>query len=132
MPQISKNPIHKDVFFNIRDDFLWVLSEIRTSGDVKTFFYDFFTKTERIMLAKRFAVAMMIQEGYQYTDIQYILHVSTSTITNVAHILDQGAPGMKRIITKLAREEKSEAFWKKVNRFLDEYVSHPRIVHDAR
>lgn len=128
MPQVSKNPIHKDVFFEIRDDFLWVLAQLKSTTEVKEFFYDFFTKTERIMLAKRLAVAMMIYKNYRYDDIRSVLHVSTSTITRVSNWLDRGGDGVKRVLEKLVHEERMQVFWDKVNRFIDQHVVHPRMI----
>ena len=119
MVQLSRNPVHKDVFYQIRDDLIWVFSELRSQEDTKIFFYEFFTKTERIMLAKRLGIAMMLHRGFIYSDIREILHVSTSTITGVASQLDQGGIGIKKIIDKLAREERMEIFWSKINRALD-------------
>ncbi len=119
MPQISRNPVHKDVFYNIRDDFLWIIGDLHSTEDVKTFFYDFFTKTERIMLAKRLAVAAMVHEGYNYRDIRDVLHVSTSTIQRVADVLDGGGLGIIRAIDRLTKEERLKAFWDKVNRAID-------------
>lgn len=127
MTQLSRKPIHKDVFIEIRDDFLWVLAELKSTIEVKEFFYDFFTKTERVMLAKRLAVAMMIYKNYRYDDIRSILHVSTSTITRVSDWLDKGGDGVKRVLEKLVNEERMQAFWDKVNRFIDRHIVHPRI-----
>ena len=121
MTQISRNPVHKDVYYSIRDDLVWVFSELHSQEDTKVFFYEFFTKTERIMLAKRLAVAMMLHRGFIYRDIRDILHVSTSTITGIATRLDQGGIGLKKIFDKLAREERMEVFWTKVNRALDRF-----------
>jgi len=122
MPQISKNPVHKDVYYSIRDDFLWILASLQTTAEVKDFFYDFFTKTERIMLAKRLAIAMMIHEGFQYQDIKFILHVSTATISRVASWMDHGGSGVERALDKLIKEEHAQVFWKKVNYALDRFM----------
>lgn len=119
MTQISKNPIDKDVYYSIRDDFLWIMASLHSTGEVKTFFYDFFTKTERIMLSKRLAVAMMIHKGFQYDDIRFILHVSTATISRVADWLDRGGEGVRKALDKLIAEERAEVFWKKINNALD-------------
>ena len=127
MVQISKNPIHKDVFYEIRDDFLWIMGSLATPDEVKSFFYDFFTKTERVMFAKRLAIALMIYRNYNYRDICQILHVSTSTITRIANWMDQGGAGVKYALDKLAKEERMQAFWNKVNRFIEEHVVHPRM-----
>jgi uncharacterized protein YerC len=119
MTQVSRKPIHKDVYYSIRDDFIWILSSLRSQDETKAFIYDFFTKTERLMLAKRLAIAMMLHRSHSYEDIKFILHVSTSTINRVANWLDSGGIGVTRVLDKLIREEKLVVFWNKVNRSLD-------------
>lgn len=114
MTQLSKRPVDKDVYYSIRDDFLWVLQSIRNPQDVKAFYYDFFTKTERVMFAKRLAVAMMLHKQFSYEDIVYILHVSTSTINRVSEWLDKGGEGTKKFLEKRMLSEEMEDFWKKV------------------
>ena len=118
MTQLSKRPVDKDVYYSIRDDFLWVLQSIRNPQDVKAFYYDFFTKTERVMFAKRLAVAMMLHKQFSYEDIVYILHVSTSTINRVSEWLDKGGEGTKKFLEKRMRSEEMEDFWKKVGKTL--------------
>lgn len=118
MTQLSKRPVDKDVYYSIRDDFLWVLQSIRNPQDVKAFYYDFFTKTERVMFAKRLAVAMMLHKQFSYEDIVYILHVSTSTINRVSEWLDKGGEGTKKFLEKRVRSEEMEDFWKKVGKTL--------------
>ncbi|MBI3577047.1 hypothetical protein HY086_03355 [Candidatus Gottesmanbacteria bacterium] len=125
MPQVSKNPIQKDVFYQIRDDFLWVFSALRSTEEVKSFFYDFFTKTEQVMFAKRFAVALMLDKGFDYRDIRQILHVSTGTIAYMTNWLEQGGIGLKTAIRKLNREERMEEFWRKVNKLIERTIVNP-------
>ena len=122
MTQLSRNPVHKDVYYSIRDDFIWILSALRTQEETKAFFYDFFTKTERVMFAKRLAIAMMLHKTYTYEEIKFILHVSTSTINRVANWLDVGGDGVKHVLDKMIKEEKMEAFWSKINRSLDAFA----------
>lgn len=121
MTQLSKNPVHKDVYYSIRDDFLWVLSALRGQEETKAFFYDFFTKTERVMLTKRLAIAMMLHENYSYDQICFILHVSTSTINRVMQWLDKGGSGVTIILDKLIKEEKMKKFWSKIDRALEHF-----------
>ena len=125
MTQLSRNPIHKDVYYSIRDDFIWVIGALHSQEDTKAFFYDFFTKTERVMFSKRLAIALMLHRNYSYEQIQYILHVSTSTINRVMNWLDSGGIGVKRVLDKLIREEKMEVFWSKINKALDS-IAHLR------
>jgi TrpR-related protein YerC/YecD len=125
MAQVSRNPIHKDVHYQIRDDFVWILSALRSIDEAKSFYYDFFTKTERMMFAKRLAVAMMLEKELTYQDIRSLLHVSTSTISRVSGWLDRSGTGVKQALDKLIREERMTQFWEKVDRLLEEQVFQP-------
>ncbi|OGG01901.1 hypothetical protein A2Z33_01520 [Candidatus Gottesmanbacteria bacterium RBG_16_52_11] len=132
MSQVSNYPVNKDIFYEIRDEFLWVLADLRNADDVKAFYSDFFTKTERIMFAKRLAIAFMIRQGMKYDDIRRVLHVSTSTISAVAAWMEKGGDGVKRVIDRLSAEHKMLQFWKKVRREVVEYFINPRMTHETR
>lgn len=125
MPQISRFPLHKDVYYQIRDDLVWILSALHSEKEVKSFYYDFFTKTERIMLAKRLAVAIMLTRDFSYRDIRYILHVSTATISRVADWLDGSGEGVKHAINKLTRQERMRNFLEDVDKFLEKNIFRP-------
>ena len=125
MTQLSKNPIHKDIYYSIRDDFLWVLSSFHSQDETKSFFYDFFTKTERDMFAKRLATALLIRKGYEWRDIQFLLHVSTATISRISNWLDREGGGVKPVLDKLIRQEHVEKFLDKVDRFIETRIAKP-------
>ncbi len=125
MTQLSRNPIHKDIYYSIRDDFLWALSALRSKNETKAFFYDFFTKTERDMFAKRLATALLIRKGYEWRDIQFLLHVSTATISRVSNWLDREGSGVKLVLDKLIRQEHIEKFLDKVDRFIETRIAKP-------
>lgn len=125
MTQVSRFPLEEDVYYQIRDDFLWTISSHHSQDQAKAFFYDFFTKTERLMLAKRFAVALLIYENFDYRDIQYLLHVSSATISREAQWLDKEGNGIKPILEKLKQEERIKAFLKKADRFIDRHIANP-------
>lgn len=122
MTQMSRNPIHKDVYYSIRDDLIWILGALRSREETKAFFYDFFTKTERVMFSKRLAIALMLHKNYTYDQIKFILHVSTSTINRAMNWLDAGGTGVTRVLDKLILEEKMDAFWDKINKTLDTFA----------
>ena len=63
MPHVSRRPVEKDVYFQIVDGFYWLLTDLKSEPEMKVFLNDFFTKTERIMLAKRLAIALMVMKG---------------------------------------------------------------------
>lgn len=127
MPHVSRSPIEKDVYFQIVDGLNWLLTDIKSEATMKLFMYDFFTKTERLMLAKRLAIALMISQGYETDIIKQVLKVSTGTVYRMREWLERGGKGLRLGLTKLAHQEKVSHFWKKVDKFLDENVFHPSI-----
>ena len=127
MPHVSRYPIEKDVYFQIIDGFNWLLTDIKSEATMKLFIYDFFTKTERIMLAKRLAVALMISKGYETNLIKQVLKVSTATVYRIREWVERGGKGLQMGLNKLAHQEKTNQFWKKVNDFLDINLSRSSI-----
>ncbi|KKS80747.1 MAG: hypothetical protein UV55_C0031G0024 [Candidatus Gottesmanbacteria bacterium GW2011_GWC1_43_10] len=95
---------------------------------MKVFLNDFFTKTERIMLAKRLAIALMVMKGYETKIIVEVLRVSSATVYHTQEWLNHGGSGLKMGLNKLMRQEKLQKFWTKVDRFLEEFVFKPSLL----
>lgn len=110
MSQISKYPISEVVYERILDIFFKALIDIQTKGEARQFLGDFLTPTERIMLAKRLAIAFLLEKEYDYEIIRKTLRVSTPTIAAVNRIRKYGGRGFQRIIRKLLVEEKIKDF----------------------
>lgn len=55
------------------------------------------------MLAKRLAIVVLLEKGYSYNNVADILHISTSTASNVDHRLKSG--GIKRVVKILKQTE---------------------------
>lgn len=127
MTRVSKLPVEKDVYFDIVESFVWLLSDIKSEKEMLSFFKDFFTKTERLMLAKRLATALMVVKGHEVKTISYVLKVSTATVYRVREWVDRGGPGLQNALQKLLKQEKMERFWKRVDRVLEEFVFKPYL-----
>ena len=76
MTQVSKYPISKDVADRIFEVFVKTLLKIKTYKEAESFTYDLFSPVEKIMLAKRIAIAFLLMKGYQYREISRLLRVS--------------------------------------------------------
>lgn len=113
MTQVSKYPIAKEVADRIFEIFLKTFIEIKNKEEADQFISDLLTPTEKIMLAKRLAIAFLLEKGYDYRSIQRIIRVSAPTITSVNIALKHGSEGYKKLIKKILREES-------VNHFLEE------------
>lgn len=79
MTHVSRKWVKKDVFERMTRQFIDTISELRTKQEIAGFVKELLTPTERIMLAKRLAVILMLEKGYPCRVIERTLKVSPST-----------------------------------------------------
>ncbi len=106
MTQVSKYPISKDIYDRCWEIFTNTLISIRNSKDADEIITDLLTPTERIMLTKRLAIAYLLTQGYEYREINKILHVSFQTVAIVNNALRYGNNGYKKAVGRILRDEK--------------------------
>ncbi len=124
MAQISKYPISQAVYERILEIFFKALVGIQTQSEAEQFIKDFLTPTEKIMLAKRLAIAFLLEKNYGYRTISKVLRVSLPTVASVNLIRKYGGKGYQKNIEKLLKEEKVKDFLLRVSETLTEVVSH--------
>ena len=78
-------------------DFCDAINLLKTSVEVREFFSDFLTRSERIMLSKRFQVMMMLINGHDYESVKEKVEVSNSTVTRVSDWLKAGTASLFKI-----------------------------------
>ena len=105
MAQISKYPISKNIANRIFEIFLTTFTHLKNKEEADQFVSDLLTPTEKIMLAKRLAIAFLLERDYDYRTIQRILRVSTGTITTVSIARKHGSQGYRKVIEKILRKE---------------------------
>jgi len=105
MSQISNYPISKKVADRIFEIFLTTITNLKDRNEADQFISDLLTPTEKIMIAKRLAIAFLLEKKYEYKAIQKLLRVSTGTITAVNLSRNLGNDGYKKVISKMIREE---------------------------
>jgi uncharacterized protein YerC len=108
MSQVSKYPISSDVAERIFGIFIKSFSSLKNKTEVEKFVYDLFTPTEKVMFAKRIAIAFLLLKGYQYRHISGILRVSLGTISSVQLSLKAGKGSYEEVLTRIMREENLE------------------------
>lgn len=106
MTQVSRYPISKDVYDRCWEIFTKTLIGIKNSQDVDEIVSDLLTPTERIMLTKRLAIAFLLTQGYEYREVEKILHVSFQTIAMVNNALRYGNNGYKKAVNRILKDEK--------------------------
>lgn len=122
MTQVSKRYLDKKVEDRILDLFWTSLSSLSTKEKVAIFLEDLLSSTEKIMLAKRLAIAFMILKGYDYPIINNRLKVSDQTIWIVKMNLAHKGKGYKAVIEHIMDKEKWEKFWQDLDHFFEEIL----------
>ena len=114
MTQVSKYPIHKSVEKRMFEIFRTTISHLKHSGDIEEFLHDFLSPVERIMLAKRLTIAVLLAKGYSYPSIRQILRVTPTTIATVSLSLKYSGKGYKKMVEKILSDEKKDKFWQNI------------------
>ncbi len=130
MTQVSKYPIHKDVEKRMFEIFKNTISSLKNAEDIENFLEDFLSPVEKIMLAKRLSIAVLLAKGYRYPSIAKILRVTPPTIASVSISLKYSGKGYKKMVEKILRDEKVDAFWEKMEEVISNIPQKGRsMVH---
>ena len=101
MPHISSKKLKKETLNKLYNQFGKAFEKSARKSEAKFFLGDLLTKTEKIMLAKRFAVIYLLSQGVPATYIAESLGMSYSTIFRMSLKYDIGKySSLLRSITK--------------------------------
>lgn len=106
MPHVSRHKVDKEVFRSIHDRLIEVLAGFTERRDLSDLLDDLLTKTERTMIAKRLAIAVMLHKGYPFGVISRTLKVSEGTISIMRERIDRGGKGFEKALIRLEKEKK--------------------------
>ena len=120
MTQVSKYPLDKKVETEVFRKFWHSLSSLRDADAVASFFSDFLSGTEKIMLAKRFAIAILLLRGKRPKDIKKVLHVSDSSTSSVGAWLKNARPKTVVALERVIKESHWDDLVDKIEGMLDE------------
>jgi len=124
MSQISKRQLGRKLELKIYDSFWRVIANIKKREEVSDFFSDCLTPTERVYLAKRMAIAVLLSKGYDYRSISNMLKVSTGTVGRVASKIKER--GWKLFVKKLEGLEDWDKFWHDMEKLLVRFTGAGR------
>ena len=84
-----------------------LLGLFKNKKDIKHFLTDILSVAEIRDLAKRIKIAQLLHQGeLSYKEIAKTLKSSTTTVTRVAHWLNHGQGGLRKIISKIEKAQK--------------------------
>lgn len=78
-----------------------VLQDLGTVKEKEYFLKDLLNRGERVMIARRFKIAKLLEEGLTYNKIAKLLGVSDGTIAKVEKMLNFGRNGYLIALNKI-------------------------------
>jgi len=116
MSQVSKRILSKNTEQKLYNTLWETFAKLKSQQEIQSFINDLLSPTEKTMLAKRLAIAVLLLKDYNYQDISNILKVSGTTIAKISLILSINK-GYKTTIRKVALSESMKEFWQEMIRF---------------
>lgn len=104
MPKISKNKLDKNAYEFLSNNLIDALADLNKKKDVASLIDSLFTQTERLMLAKRLAIAVFLERGLSYKKISSLLKVSSVTIGFVKNSIMKNNNPYAQLISKIANK----------------------------
>ncbi|KKQ02351.1 MAG: hypothetical protein US12_C0032G0004 [Parcubacteria group bacterium GW2011_GWA2_36_24] len=106
MPHISSKKLKKEHLQKLYNEFSVALEKSAKKSWIKFFLNDFLTRTEKIMLAKRFAVIYLLSKDVPISYIAESLCMSPATISRMSVKHDNGK------YSSLLKTIKNENIWR--------------------
>jgi uncharacterized protein YerC len=140
--RVSKKVLNKQIEEQMFETLWEAISEVKNKADVKMFLGDLLSPVERIMVAKRLAIAVLLLKGHGYETIIDLIKVSNETISKIALILRLNK-GYRIAVDKLLKSEAGRQFWQEIQNliyrmsspgkvFLPEEVVKYRLGHNKK
>jgi uncharacterized protein YerC len=115
MTQVSRIPLRKEVEKRVYEILMKSIAQAKTSDSVERLLDDLLSPTERLMLAKRLFIALLLLKRYDQRVISRWLKVSLGTVSKVSLTLQTGHGGYQSIIGTIVRKEEFHEFLKKID-----------------
>lgn len=110
MTRVSRRPLRKDIEERMFQIFWQAFAELKNENDVFDFLEDLLSPAEKIMLAKRLAVAVLLEKGWTYPEISSTLKVSTATVNTIKQKNVLLGKGFKKVIGNILKREEVSSF----------------------
>lgn len=122
MAQLSRFPVSSEVEKRMFEIFISTISDLQNTSDIDSFLSEFLSPVEKIMLAKRITIAVLLAKGYDYKSINKILRVTSTTISSISIALKYSKKGYKPVVERILNSEKIEEFWQKVDDVIHDVI----------
>lgn len=114
MTKVSKIPLRSDVWTRVFDLYVKTLADIKDPKELTDFIKSFYSPTERIVLAKRLALVVLLAKGQKYDKIREILKISPPTIAKMSLKIKYDNKGLSPVINKIFKKQSAQIAWKEI------------------
>lgn len=113
MPHVSRIKLKKETEEKLTNTLEDVFTHLKNPLDTKFFINSLLTETEKLMLAKRLAIALLVKQGLNDSEIASTLHLTRITVSRMRFFYEgRGKKGFDIAIKKLEELQMLEDFKK--------------------
>ena len=106
MPHISRLKLNKQIEKELVEALTFTFTNLTKADDMQKFLTSLFSPTEELMLAKRFAIVVLLKEGFSQIEISRTLHVTRETVSRIALLQEIKGDGFNIALQKLDAQKK--------------------------
>lgn len=125
MAQISKKKLDRDIEKMLFDQLWTFMIKAKSTNRAKIVYGDLLTETEKLILAKRLAIALLLIRGKNTIQIRERVHVSYSTITTISAWLKNVKPETYKILNGMSKSKDWEQILDKLEELIDKLQPNP-------
>ena len=105
MPQVSRVKLNKKTENKLTETLTLILSKVSRDSDMNVFLAALLTPTEKLMLAKRIAIVVLLKENLSDTQISSVLNVTRITVAKMRYFLEARGQGYDVAIRVLENQK---------------------------
>lgn len=106
MPQVSRRRLPKEVLKSLSDSLIFVFKDLTGKEEMEAFLNSLLTETEKLMLAKRIAMAYLLKEKAEEKRIADLLAVTPATVSRMKLWVQIHSRGFEILFGKLEKEKR--------------------------
>lgn len=125
MPHVSFRKLPKKVEEELITNLKVVFRKINKQEDMSAFFLSLLSSTEQLMLSKRLAIIVLLQEGVEESKISDALNVTRITVEKMRLFMETKGEGFSVALKKLEEEKRLKEF-KATLLELSDYMANSR------
>lgn len=131
MTQVSRIPLKKEIETRVYEVLMESVAAAKSHDTVSRLLDDLLSPTERLMIAKRLSIALLLYKRYDQRTISKWLKVSSTTVSKVSLSMQVGRGGYRSIIESILRNEELKGFIQKIELALSDIILPKHVARSS-